>query len=90
MTKKTKGYWIIGTANDEQAKEGKGLILWNTVRPKWFYRFMNKLLLSIRWVDKERELEKGKNFQTEIHKIKVKKHERTSSRNSSKVNTQKK
>lgn len=47
------GFLIIGTKTQEDATLGKGLILWMQKKPTLFIRFCNKLLLGIRWVDKE-------------------------------------
>jgi hypothetical protein len=47
------GFLIIGTKTQEDATLGKGLILWMQKKPTSFIRFCNKLLLGIRWVDKE-------------------------------------
>lgn len=44
---------IIGTKTQQDAKEGKGLILWMQDKPSWLNRFYNKLFLGIRWVDKD-------------------------------------
>jgi hypothetical protein len=47
------GFLIIGTKTQEEATLGKGLILWMQQKPTFFIRLCNKLLLGIRWVDKE-------------------------------------
>jgi hypothetical protein len=47
------GYFIIGTKTQEDAEQGKGLILWTQDKPSWLHKFYNKLFLGIRWVDKE-------------------------------------
>lgn len=47
------GFLIIGTKTQEEAEEGKGLMLWMQKKPAFFIRLCNKLLLGIRWVDKE-------------------------------------
>jgi hypothetical protein len=47
------GFLIVGTKTQEDALLGKGLILWMQKKPTFFIRFCNKLLLGIRWVDKE-------------------------------------
>lgn len=47
------GFLIIGTKTQEEATLGKGLILWMQKKPAFFIRLCNKLLLGIRWVDKE-------------------------------------
>lgn len=47
------GFLIIGTKTQEEATLGKGLILWMQQKPTAFIRFCNKLLLGIRWVNKE-------------------------------------
>jgi hypothetical protein len=47
------GFLIIGTKTQEEAVLGKGLMLWMQKKPTSFIRFCNKLLLGIRWVDKE-------------------------------------
>jgi len=47
------GFLIIGTKTQEEAEAGKGLILWMQKKPAFFIRLCNKLLLGIRWVDKE-------------------------------------
>lgn len=52
-TDKFKGFLIIGTKTQEEAESGKGLILWMQRKPSFFIRICNKLLLGIRWVDKE-------------------------------------
>jgi hypothetical protein len=46
------GFLIIGAKTQEDAKLGKGLILWMQYKPTFFIRLCNKLLLGIRWVDK--------------------------------------
>jgi hypothetical protein len=52
--KKFIGYYIIGAQNQQDAQSEKGLLLWSTVKPGWFKRTMNKFLLNIYWVDKDR------------------------------------
>jgi hypothetical protein len=47
------GFYIIGTRTQQEAEEGKGLILWMQDEPSWFNKFYNKLFLGIRWVSKE-------------------------------------
>lgn len=47
------GFFIIGTKGQQDAEEGKGLILWMQDKPSWIKRFYNKFFLGIRWVDKE-------------------------------------
>jgi hypothetical protein len=47
------GFLIIGTKTQEEAEEGKGLMLWMQKKPAFFIRLCNKFLLGIRWVDKE-------------------------------------
>jgi hypothetical protein len=47
------GYFIIGTDNQLEAEQGKGLILWLQKKPFVLRRFLNKVILGIRWVDKE-------------------------------------
>ena len=47
------GFFIIGTKTQEEAEQGKGLILWTQDKPSWLHKFYNKLFLGIRWVDKE-------------------------------------
>lgn len=76
MNKIFKGYWIIGCKNQSQAEEGKGLLLWNSLKPNFFVRLMNRLLLNIRWVNKEREALKGDSFQTELNSNKVKRYKK--------------
>ena len=51
--KKFVGFMIMGTKTQQDAVEGKGLILWMQDKPSWLNRFYNKLFLGIRWVDKE-------------------------------------
>lgn len=51
--KKFVGFFIIGTKAQQDAQEGKGLILWMQDKPSWIKRFYNKFFLGIRWVDKE-------------------------------------
>jgi len=51
--KKFVGFFIVGTKTEEDAKEGKGLILWMQEKPSWLKIFYNKLFLGIRWVNKE-------------------------------------
>lgn len=51
--KKFVGFFIIGTKTEEDAKEGKGLILWMQDKPSWLKIFYNKFFLGIRWVNKE-------------------------------------
>lgn len=46
------GFLILGTKNQQEAVEGKGLMLWTQEKPSWLNRFYNKLFLGIRWVDK--------------------------------------
>jgi hypothetical protein len=46
------GFMILGTKNQEEAVQGKGLMLWTQEKPSWLNRFYNKLFLGIRWVDK--------------------------------------
>lgn len=52
--KKFLGYYIIGAQNKEEAQTEKGLLLWSPVKPNWFHRTMNRILLNVYWVDKER------------------------------------
>lgn len=52
--KKFIGYYILGAQNQEDAQNEKGLLLWSTQKPNGFKRFMNRFLLNIYWVDKER------------------------------------
>jgi len=47
------GFMIMGTKSQQEAEEGKGLILWMQKKPSWLNRFYNKLFLGIRWVDKQ-------------------------------------
>lgn len=55
MTNKTyKGYLIIGATCAEDAQNEKGLMLWSTTKPNILVRFLNRILLNIYWVDKER------------------------------------
>ncbi len=51
--KKFVGFFIIGTKTEEDAKAGKGLILWMQDKPSWLKIFYNKFFLGIRWVNKE-------------------------------------
>ena len=44
---------IMGTKTQQDAEEGRGLILWMQDKPSWINRFYNKFFLGIRWVDKE-------------------------------------
>lgn len=55
MNSKSKfiGFLIMGVTTQEDAVLGKGLMLWMQKKPTVFIRFCNKLLLGIRWVDKE-------------------------------------
>lgn len=52
--KKFIGYYIIGAQSAEDAQNEKGLLLWSPVKPSWFKRTLNRVLLNIYWVDKER------------------------------------
>jgi hypothetical protein len=56
--KKFKGYYIVGSANREEALLEKGLMLWSQTRPNLIRRVFNRILLGIYWIDKERVLEK--------------------------------
>jgi len=47
------GFFIMGTNTQEDAEQGKGLMLWMQSKPSALRRWLNKNLLSIRWVDKE-------------------------------------
>lgn len=49
--KKFAGYFIVGTKSQEDAEHGKGLILWTQSKPSALRRWLNKVVLSIRWVD---------------------------------------
>jgi hypothetical protein len=55
--KKFIGYFIIGASSKEEAVNQKGMLLWSTERPNAITRFLNRVLLKIYWVDKERVLE---------------------------------
>ena len=52
--KKFIGYYIIGAQNQQDAQNEKGLLLWTTVKPSWFKRTLNRVLLNIYWIEKER------------------------------------
>lgn len=72
--KKFVGYYIIGAANEQDAQDEKGLLLWSTKKPGTIARLFNKWLLNLYWVDKEKELEeKGFRQQrknnTQIYKV---------------------
>lgn len=49
--KKFAGYFILGTKSQEDAEQGKGLILWLQSKPSFIRRWLNRVVLSIRWVD---------------------------------------
>ena len=49
--KKFAGYFILGTKSQEDAEHGKGLILWLQSKPSGIRRWLNKVVLGIRWVD---------------------------------------
>jgi hypothetical protein len=69
--KKFIGYYILGAQNQDDAQNEKGLLLWSTQKPSGFKRFMNRLLLNIYWVDKERySTEKeNRNPDVQLHKV---------------------
>lgn len=68
--KKFIGYYIIGAQSAEDAQNEKGLLLWSPVRPNWFKRTMNRVLLNIYWVDKERYSTNEKNNpDVQLHKV---------------------
>jgi hypothetical protein len=69
--KKFIGYYIIGAQHQDDAQNEKGLLLWSTQKPSGFKRFMNRLLLNIYWVDKERySTEKeNRNPDVQLHKV---------------------
>lgn len=52
--KKFVGYYIMGASTLEDAKNEKGLMLWSQVKPGAMRRFLNRVLLGIYWIDKER------------------------------------
>lgn len=52
--KKFLGYYIIGANTLEDAQNEKGLMLWSQVKPGPVRRFLNRVLLGIYWIDKER------------------------------------
>jgi hypothetical protein len=54
MNKNYVGYFIIGATNADDAENEKGLMLWSTTKPSGLVRFLNRMLLNIYWVDKER------------------------------------
>lgn len=51
--KKFVGFYIVGAADNEEAKKGAGLILWMQKKPSFLTRLLDKVLLGIYWVDKE-------------------------------------
>jgi hypothetical protein len=64
--KKFIGYFIIGASTKRDAYNEKGLLLWSTKKPNAIVKFFNRVLLNIRWVDKEKVLEeKGLRENTE-------------------------
>lgn len=72
--KKFVGYYIIGAANEQDAQDEKGLLLWSTKKPGVISRLFNKWLLNLYWVDKEKELEekgfrKQRKNNTQIYKV---------------------
>jgi hypothetical protein len=61
-----KGYYIIGTSSKEEAKEGKGMMLWSQKTPSKPVQFFNRILLNIYWVDNERiQLNRGEKLQND-------------------------
>lgn len=61
-----KGYYIIGTSSKEEAKEGKGMMLWSQKIPSKPVQFFNRILLNIYWVDNERiQLNRGEKLQND-------------------------
>lgn len=69
--KKFIGYYIIGAQSADDARNEKGLLLWSPVKPSWLKRTLNRILLNIYWVDKERySAEKEKhNPDVQLHKV---------------------
>ena len=67
--KKFVGFYIIGAANEEEARKGAGLILWLQKKPNFLARWFDKVLLGIYWVEKE-DYERYKLFE-KIDEIKV-------------------
>lgn len=60
------GYYILGTNTQEDAEAERGLMLWSLTKPNPIHRFFNRVLLGVRWVDKNRELiNKGTSVQEE-------------------------
>jgi hypothetical protein len=52
--KKFKGYYIIGCASKQNAKDKKGLVLWSELVPSKFVQFFDRVLLNIYWINEER------------------------------------
>ena len=67
--KKFVGFYIIGAANEEEAKKGAGLILWLQKKPNALRRWIDKFFLGIYWVEKE-DYERCKLF-LKLDEIKV-------------------
>lgn len=69
--KKFVGYYILGAQNAEDAQNEKGLMLWSTIKPGWFKRNMNRILLNIYWIDKERYSDQKEKHNPDVQLQKV-------------------
>lgn len=63
--KKFKGYYCIGCSTKDDAIKEKGLLLWSENVPSKFVQFINRVLLNIYWIYKEKESTRGDKLQNE-------------------------